>query len=432
MKTQWIKSHQDGKKSYDQLTSDAKLNVDVDDLATKCHQNKRAKPRRVTAHIPSMQMSISILNTRFYCKIDEHIRYHVNGSYLRKYTQTRHNWSDKVWDMIDMNAFGRNFTAIPLKHQPAHLKFIHNQLPLGDRQYQRSTVKDDLLKLCPTCKSQDENIHHFLHCTKNPTRETSIKTMLATILKDDHPSRPAFASCIEQYLRQPGQRITFQNDNFPPHLNETLQLAIEEQTLIGWHQLLLGYISKKWLLLAAMDTPHVGKTTISAGHSRTHKALKALTLMVRELWLGRNDALHKHKDDADQQIYSLESAEIRLFHSTPTLIPTSDQHYCHNITLNKLLRSGPSVRRRWLHRVKTARAAYLKDGQNQQMVTQYMTRIPLTRVDPIRRAPRASITNTQRSSRTKTTQQRMTNFFPGRPPDTIPVVSLRNPSPSPH
>jgi hypothetical protein len=216
MKTQWIKSQQDGEKSYDQLTSDANLNVDIDNLATKCHQNKRAKPRRVTAHIPSMQMSISILTTRFYYKLDEHIRYHVNGSNLCNYIQTRHNWSDKVWDMIDMNAFGRNFKAIPLKYQPAHLKFIHNQLSLGDRQYQRSTVKDDLLKLCPTCKSQDKNIHHFLHCTQNPTRETSINTMLATILKDEHPSRPAFASCIEQYLRQPGQRITFQNDNFPP------------------------------------------------------------------------------------------------------------------------------------------------------------------------------------------------------------------------
>ncbi|KAI2505458.1 hypothetical protein MHU86_8981 [Fragilaria crotonensis] len=65
MLTKWIKSHQDGKISYDKLTPDARLNVDVDELATKCHQNKKAKPRRETNHIPTMQMSISILNTRF-------------------------------------------------------------------------------------------------------------------------------------------------------------------------------------------------------------------------------------------------------------------------------------------------------------------------------------------------------------------------------
>lgn len=95
MTTQWIKSHQDGKKSYKDLTPDAKLNVDVDELATKCHQNKKAQPRRQTEHIPSIKMSISILNTRFFGNIDEHIRYHVNGGYLRGYTQSRQQWSQK-------------------------------------------------------------------------------------------------------------------------------------------------------------------------------------------------------------------------------------------------------------------------------------------------------------------------------------------------
>ena len=94
--------------------------------------------------------------------------------YLCSYTQTCHNWSDKVWDMINMTAVGLNFKAIPLKRQSAHLKVIHHQLPLGYCQYQSSTVKDEHLKLCPMCQSQKENINHFLHCTQNPTREKSI------------------------------------------------------------------------------------------------------------------------------------------------------------------------------------------------------------------------------------------------------------------
>ena len=96
MKTQWIKSHQDGKTSYDKLTSDARLNVDVDDLAAQCHKNKTAKPRRTIEHLPATQISISILQTRFYGNLDEHLRYHINRGYLRQYTQTRHKWSDKV------------------------------------------------------------------------------------------------------------------------------------------------------------------------------------------------------------------------------------------------------------------------------------------------------------------------------------------------
>jgi hypothetical protein len=156
--------------------------------------------------------------------------------------------------------------------------------------------------------------------------------MLPTILKDDHPSQPAFASCVEQCLKHPGQPVHFRNDKFPSHLDDILQTAIEEQTLIGWHQLQLGYLAKKWLLLAAMDTSTPGKLNLSAGQSCTHTALKAITLMIREIWLGRNEVLHQHQDETDQKIYSMEFAELQHYHSNPTLIQTSDQHYCRNIT----------------------------------------------------------------------------------------------------
>ncbi|KAI2509676.1 hypothetical protein MHU86_4796 [Fragilaria crotonensis] len=41
MLTKWIKSHQDGKISYDKLTPDARLNVDVDELATNVTKTKK-------------------------------------------------------------------------------------------------------------------------------------------------------------------------------------------------------------------------------------------------------------------------------------------------------------------------------------------------------------------------------------------------------
>lgn len=83
------------------------------------------------------------------------------------------------------------------------INFIHN-LPLGNWQYQHSTVTDENLKLWPMCQScKDAN---------------SMKTMLTTILKDYNPSRPA------QNLLRPGQPIQFNSDKFPCHLDNTLQL----------------------------------------------------------------------------------------------------------------------------------------------------------------------------------------------------------------
>ena len=87
----WIKSHQDSTLPYTALSPDAKLNVDVDELATKFHSKPKASPTRTTEHIPSTKISITILNTRYASNIDDNIRYHINGSYLRGHIQQLQN-----------------------------------------------------------------------------------------------------------------------------------------------------------------------------------------------------------------------------------------------------------------------------------------------------------------------------------------------------
>ena len=100
------------------------------------------------------------------------------------------------------------------------------------------------------------------------------------------------------------------------------------------------------------------------------------------------------------------------------------------MTLNKLLQSHPSVRRRWLKRVKTSRAAYLKDGQNQQTISKYMTPIPQTRgALNVQETRLSQPTHSDRRKETNTTQQRMTAYFPGRPPDILQELT-QNPPPS--
>ena len=309
----WIKSHQDSRTTYEHLSADAKLNVDVDSLATASHMNKRAHPIRSTEHLPSAAISIFIDKTRYYQNIDENMRYHINGSYLKDYLQQRHQWSEYVWYTIDMTAFGRHFKTIPLAHRPAHLKFVHDHLPLGDRKYKCSQVKDPKVRVCPCCQSEDEDLMHFLQCQHNTARNPALATFLSTILKDPHPSRPAFAACIESFLKNPQQPVTPTFPTFPSHMRETLDLAIQTQTLIGWLPALQGFLSIHWSTLAAMSLLDRDKLEPKAGKSRTHKALLATALFTRSIWLGRNDALHKQKETEDSLVYS---AEPPLSHSS--------------------------------------------------------------------------------------------------------------------
>ena len=382
-------------------------------------------PMRNTEHLPATKISIQILATRYYGNIDDNIRYHINAGYLKAYLQERNKWSEKIWTTIDIQSFGTHFKTIPLKHRPAHLKYVHNQLPLGDRKYQRSVIKDLAVKLCPCCKQHDEDAAHFLHCDQNTARTEAVKALLKTILVDPHPSRLAIAAGLEQHLQHPHQPVKNELPNFPPHLLETLNAAIEEQTCIGWSAAMKGFFSRKWLHLSSANLINHDKLEMKAGRHRLQKVLHALQDFTRTIWLGRNDALHQDKETAQTAVYSAESAEIRHYHSNPKLLPASDAHYCTNTTLDRIIRSRPSVRRRWLRRVRTARANFMKDGSLQQSITAYLQQSERVHDPATARTTPASKT---RNTRSTTTQQRMTSFFPGRPPDLQKTNLPGNPS----
>ena len=150
----------------------------------------------------------------------------------------------------------------------------------------------------------------------------------------------------------------------------------------------------KRLWLSSMDTSTIGHLNLVVGQSRMHSVLKTMTLIVHESWHGRNEVLHQHKEDKDLEICSMESAELCHYHSNPKLIQSLDQHYCSNMALNILLQSQPSVCGRCLNQVKKSRAAYLKDGQNQQTINKYMMSIQQTRDTPTMQETRQLQTST--------------------------------------
>jgi hypothetical protein len=210
-----------------------------------------------------------------------------------------------------------------------------------------------------------------------------------------------------------------------------------------------GFLALPWLRLASRTQLDDTKPDLKRGNYHTHMTLKALHTFTRSIWLGRNDMLHKQTETLASTNYSAESAEIRHYFSDPLLLPAEDRHYV-SASLDKLLRSRPSVRRRWLRRVRSSRANMIKHGQSQLSINSFFQiRRNETTIDPrlstlpapipdnspaytATTAPPKSTRQfertpgrppdtanlTRQTHSTNTMQQRMTAFFPGRPPET--------------
>ena len=130
----------------------------------------------------------------------------------------------------------------------------------------------------------------------------------------------------------------------PDHFALILQEDIQEQTKIGWHAAIKGLLSQKWLALVSLDASNQHCKSDSQAGSHRHRELYAyLHDYTRAIWIGRNDALHHDKETAATPVYSAESAELRHLHGKPQLLPSSDSLYCTIMTLDRMIRSRPSV-----------------------------------------------------------------------------------------
>ena len=378
----WIKGHQDDKTEYDKLPRLAKLNVDADKLATDHRISHSTQSSPIINHLPSSRVSISINGRRLTSKIDEAIRFHVDGYPMRIYLQHKHSWSDKVWDSIDFYLFGRHFKKLKPSAQTAHMKVVHDQQPLGKRRLQQSSIQDPVLQLCPCCKTAPETQFHLLQCTANPER-TEIMSTFKKAATDSklHPVKYILSAGIYSWLTDPSVPYNPTLTDFPSHHHDELSAALAEQEHIGWDKAVLGFLSKKWQSSASVDMFDRTQADYAEGNHMILKVLSALYDMTRSIWLSRNAKLHDRKDELARTIQSSDDAEIRHYHSNPHLLPLDDQHYCERPIAN-LLRSPLSVRRRWLKHIRSARANKLRDNLLQTNLRHFYTAAKTPRLPP--------------------------------------------------
>jgi hypothetical protein len=129
----WVKGHQDDGCPYDKLSREARLNVDVDELATK-HYASQQQPMQQIDHIQSQLISLSINGKRFPSNWDTNLRWHINGFYMKRSLMTKYGWTEEVWKTIDFTMVKAYLQHNSIYERNKWFKFMHDLQPLGKRK----------------------------------------------------------------------------------------------------------------------------------------------------------------------------------------------------------------------------------------------------------------------------------------------------------
>ena len=110
------------------------------------------------------------------------------------------------------------------------------------------------------------------------------------------------------------------------------------------------------------------------GTCRLRHIMTSLHEFYLALWKGQNDrSVHPADTSTDQRLHRREDLEIQHYHDHPEILSTTDRHYSEQ-PLQKLLRSTPANRRRWLRQVKNSRHRRLQALQSQSLMPQFFHR----------------------------------------------------------
>jgi hypothetical protein len=93
---EWVKAHQDsGAPMRDRLPLNAQINVLVDELATRYREettSTQRKPRKQALMFHAAEVSLLVNGRRVTAQYKETLRYHINGTRLRRFLQSTRNW----------------------------------------------------------------------------------------------------------------------------------------------------------------------------------------------------------------------------------------------------------------------------------------------------------------------------------------------------
>ena len=166
----FVKGHQDDDRPYTTLSLPAQLNVDADHLARSNVPHPNVNPT-IIAMIAGSAVCLHLLFGTITTKYRSALCKAASTDPIQHYTQTKNNWSNDEFALINWIAHGHSVRRFYHKKQLI-VKFIHEWLPLGRLT---SKYKKHHLLTCPTCtmKSRMETTSSTAPSVNNKNRTCS-------------------------------------------------------------------------------------------------------------------------------------------------------------------------------------------------------------------------------------------------------------------
>ena len=344
-----IKSHQDRHNPIQCLSHPAQANCAADELATQAQSH--CVSLELTPLYPAARCRFCISNATITRDLTRNTLYLATSKSLKQYIITSHSWSENTsidWSLLESLCLRQSFRL------SFFIKLLHRLLPVGVIIHRRDPNSSPF---CPACGSLETHFH-FVTCP-HPSR-LPLKRQLITHLRSSLDSMHTDPILCQLFLENVNNLIT-NHTTSSPTVPARYRHLIHAQTVIGWGNLLRGYLSPEWHYL---HIQYLQSTSDDVSPPSTHPFLPALISLISDLhslWKFRSSQRHSH-DLLQQDTELLRQAKqhVTSLYQLRSLVLPTDRHIFQS-SLQDHLRNDLSSLRSWL----LEHAHYIQDSVKQ-------------------------------------------------------------------
>ena len=298
-----IAAHQDSCTPFHELSTPAKLNIRADQLATRAVQMD--KPVGMIPMLPNAGALVESPRGTITRKLPQMIRHDTGARALMSSMKEKYGWTDQVADDIDWDTH----QALIRRHSKRSVqvvKLVHDIVPTNARRKKYGQVQHSD---CPLCRLHPETTHHIMRC-QHGTRKKWRESTKGEMVKAGKNAR-ASMEMVEAFV---GSWFHWIATGQPPDstgLPIDIREAIENQTHIGWNQVIHGRVSKKWAALRPPSTP-TSVVTPKENTETTKWTLDVLDALWKQwfnVWEARNKTVHGNTQTERQQKQRIETEQ---------------------------------------------------------------------------------------------------------------------------
>jgi ribonuclease HI len=353
----WVKGHYKGKKEISH-----KLNDAADKLARDFNSTIRPQAKSPPPIPPMFEVELLHQNQVITSRLGQVISTALHEAKLGAYIRNKASWSEDTFNRVNWVAHKQAFTSYKRVPQLSICKLVHG-LYHTNREANKLYGTTDK---CPCCESHIETLQHVFWCQEEHCRNhrhearDKLKTTL-TSCKTPQKLLAMILHGIEEW-----ESIESANDKPVPLyrgsvLPEDILLiqAFQEQTAIGWDQLLRGRISLKWN--SAYRCLVGGKRQVEVSPDPWAKTLiRGLWDYAASLWKYRNGVVHgKTKEDGIkkefEQLHKSVQAEYAAYAQDKFIISPQFSSLFTKKTLQERIKMDRDSLSCWLRSVAAAK-----------------------------------------------------------------------------